>query len=329
MEYPNAFYHVMNRGLNKCPIFIDEYDRRLLQRTIGEAVSQWNIKIHAFSLMANHYHLLVETPLANISRAMRHIDGIYTQRFNRVHRRDGPLFRGRFKSILIQKETYFLELIRYIHLNGVKAHVAQSPELDLYSSHYDYLHPEKAAPWLVQSMTLSYFISSPNPRDELHRFVLRGIPDSLDKILSNKIWPPILGEKSFILGIKDEHLTNQQKNPELPQKNHLLKIRKLKPEEVISSIFEVYNSKRGLTSEANLVRETRWVKIFFLRRYSSMTFATIGNLLGGLSYKSVQGFFNRYDFSNSPSFSIVKKNINEKWKGAENPPAKKMSHVAT
>jgi len=120
VEYAGAFFHIMNRGLNRNPIFLDEdRDRALFKKTVGEAVERWKIRVHAFALMDNHYHLLVETPLAMISRAMRHIDGIYTQRFNRLHRRDGPLMRGRFKSILVQKESYFLELVRYIHLKFI------------------------------------------------------------------------------------------------------------------------------------------------------------------------------------------------------------------
>src|SRR5436190_504148 len=109
IEYPGAFYHVLNRGANRKSIFLDQVDRAIFFRTLKDSVNLWRIRVHAYSLMDNHYHLLIETPLGNLSRAMRHIDGIYTQRINRKSRRDGSLFRGRFKSILIEKETYFLE----------------------------------------------------------------------------------------------------------------------------------------------------------------------------------------------------------------------------
>lgn len=88
IEYPGAFYHVMNRGLERRNIFIDsQEDRSLFLQVLADAVRLWKIRIHAYSLMNNHYHLLLETTLPNLSRAMRHIDGIYTQRVNRKFRR--------------------------------------------------------------------------------------------------------------------------------------------------------------------------------------------------------------------------------------------------
>src|SRR5258706_95293 len=112
----------MNRGANKAPIFLNSSaDRNIFRSVLAAAVFNWKIRIYGYSLMPNHYQLLVETPLGNLSRAIRHIDGLYTQKINKHHNRDGPLLRGRFKSILVQKESYFLELVRYIHLNGVRA----------------------------------------------------------------------------------------------------------------------------------------------------------------------------------------------------------------
>src|SRR5882724_5058083 len=102
IEYAGAFYHVMNRGAEHKRIFFNPLeDRGLFLQTLGEAARLWKIRIHAYSLMENHYHLLMETPLPNLSRAMRHLDGIFTQRLNRKVERDGALFRGRFKSILV------------------------------------------------------------------------------------------------------------------------------------------------------------------------------------------------------------------------------------
>jgi REP element-mobilizing transposase RayT len=102
----------MNRGTNWGPIFLQNGDRDIFLKTLGESVALWNIRVHAFSLMDNHYHLLLETPLGNLSRAMRHINGVFTQRINRKWERDGSLMRGRFKSILIEQDHYFLEVIR-------------------------------------------------------------------------------------------------------------------------------------------------------------------------------------------------------------------------
>ena len=115
IEYPDAWYHVINRGRRREKIFSGIKDYTLFIGLLKESCYMWHVRIGAFCLMPNHYHILIQTPEGNISRCMRHINGVYTQRFNRVHGFDGPLFRGRYKSILVEAETYLLELLRYIH----------------------------------------------------------------------------------------------------------------------------------------------------------------------------------------------------------------------
>ena len=101
IQYPNAWYHVMNKGRRGETVFHVKDDYTNFIDLLIDATKIWNIRIAAFCLMPNHYHLLIQTPEANISRCMRHINGIYTQRYNRLHNSDGQLFRGRFKSILV------------------------------------------------------------------------------------------------------------------------------------------------------------------------------------------------------------------------------------
>jgi REP element-mobilizing transposase RayT len=104
IEYPRAFYHLINRGQSRRDIFLEDKGRQTFLDLLAEITGLWKIEIHAYCLMSNHYHLLVSTPAAGLSRAMRHLDGIYTQKFNRVHKRDGSLFRGRYKAILIDAQ---------------------------------------------------------------------------------------------------------------------------------------------------------------------------------------------------------------------------------
>ena len=117
IEYKDEWYHVMNRGRRGEVIFKGKDDYSRLITLLKETARLWNLRIAAYCLMENHYHLLVQTPDANISRCMRHINGVYTQRFNRGHGCDGQLFRGRYKSILIDADSYLLQLVRYIHRN--------------------------------------------------------------------------------------------------------------------------------------------------------------------------------------------------------------------
>jgi REP element-mobilizing transposase RayT len=106
IQFPEAVYHVMNRGARRQSIFIDDTDYQAFFEIFSEANRLWGIEVFAYALMGNHYHLCLRTPKGNLSRVMRHVDGIYTQRFNRRHGRDGTLFRGRYKAILIEADEY-------------------------------------------------------------------------------------------------------------------------------------------------------------------------------------------------------------------------------
>src|SRR5688572_13417680 len=139
IQYPGAVYHIMNRGRVRQPTFVDEADYRAFLETLGEANGQWGIEVFAYCLMGNHYHLCLRTQMGNLSRIMRHVDGIYTQRFNRRHRRDGTLFRGRYKGILIDADEYLAAVVRYIHLNAVAAGLVKMPEEYRWASHQYYL----------------------------------------------------------------------------------------------------------------------------------------------------------------------------------------------
>ena len=157
ITYENAWYHVMNRGAGKKNIFLNTNDRVGFLNILNEAVFQHEIEIHAFCLMDNHYHLLVKTPQANLSSAMRHINCIYTQRFNRCHNTDGALFRGRYKAIVIQEDSYILNVSRYIHLNPVEAKLVEHPKNFEFSSYKFYIEKCDGCNWLTKNELDGYF----------------------------------------------------------------------------------------------------------------------------------------------------------------------------
>jgi REP element-mobilizing transposase RayT len=190
-------YHVMNRGNARQPIFQTTEDYQVFLDLLKESIELWNIKIHAFGLMPNHYHLLLETPLGNLSRAMRHIDGVYTQRYNRKCKRDGHLFRGRYKAILVEDDAYLVELARYIHLNPVKAKIVNQPQQYKWSSHRNYLGNKKPE-WLTMDRLLDYFGRGVNlARRKFHKFVLEGVPQKLYERLEGKKWPSVFSSENF------------------------------------------------------------------------------------------------------------------------------------
>src|SRR5919109_5544610 len=120
LEFPGAVYHLTSRGNARRKIFFSDTDRTNFLDTLSQVISRFSWICHAYCLMANHYHLLIETPKPNLSLGMRQLNGLYTQSFNRRHKRVGHLFQGRFKAIVVQKESYLLDLCRYIVLNPVR-----------------------------------------------------------------------------------------------------------------------------------------------------------------------------------------------------------------
>ena len=123
IEFKGAWYHVMNRGAGRCRIFENDAQRHYFLSLLEVTCERFNAEWHAYCLMTNHYHLMLRTPQGNLQRIMRHINGVYTQYYNRESRRDGPLFRGRYKAILVDAEAYWTHLSRYIHRNPVDASV--------------------------------------------------------------------------------------------------------------------------------------------------------------------------------------------------------------
>ena len=126
IEFAGALYHVTSRGDKKAAIYLEDDDRAQFLDTLKEVCARFNWVLHAYCLMDNHYHLLVETPESNLSLGMRQLNGVYTQWFNRTHGQVGHVFQGRYKSIIVQKESYLLELARYIVLNPVRARMVRT-----------------------------------------------------------------------------------------------------------------------------------------------------------------------------------------------------------
>jgi len=135
IEYPGAVYHITSRGDRREPIAKDDEDRALFLETVGQAVHRFDARVWAYCLMGNHYHLVLHTRKANLSRLMRQINGVYTQSFNRRHALSGHLFQGRFKAILVDSDSYLLEVCRYVDLNPVRARMVKRPEAYVWSSY--------------------------------------------------------------------------------------------------------------------------------------------------------------------------------------------------
>lgn len=148
IEFPGAVYHVTSRGDRREPIFVNDHDRQGFLDVVAQALSRFNAEILAYCLMGNHYHFVLHTRKANLSLLMRHINGVYTQAFNRRHNKVGHLFQGRFKAILVDRDAYLLEVCRYVELNPLRARMVRKPEAWEWSSYRAHAGLADSPAWL-------------------------------------------------------------------------------------------------------------------------------------------------------------------------------------
>ena len=160
LDYPGTFYHVLSRGNEKREIFHDHRDCARFLDTVDEMVERFKLEVHAFVLMRNHYHLLVRTREANLSRAIQWLGVSYSTWFNRRHQRSGHLFQGRFKSFVIENERYFLALSHYIHGNPIRAGFVKQLSQYRWSSYHTYAHTKHQVPWLTTDLILGLYRGS-------------------------------------------------------------------------------------------------------------------------------------------------------------------------
>ncbi|MGB1109435.1 MAG: REP-associated tyrosine transposase [Gammaproteobacteria bacterium] len=157
IEFSGALYHVTSRGDRRETIFEEEADFGLFLDVLAEVVDRFNWLCHAYCLMTNHYHLVIETPDGNLAKGMRHLNGVFTQASNRKYSRSGHLFQGRYKAILVDSESYLLELARYVVLNPVRAGMVEQAEQWLWSSYRATVGLEEAPAWLTSDALLAHF----------------------------------------------------------------------------------------------------------------------------------------------------------------------------
>lgn len=175
IEFPGAIYHITSRGNAYQPIFMDDRDRKKFLEILSSAVERFTWVCHAYCLMGNHYHLVIETPEGNLSKGMRQLNGVYTQFFNYRHSRVGHLFQGRYKAILVDRDNYLLSLCRYVVLNPVRAGLVKDP-LDWAWSSYKATVEGETQPQLSVDWILSQFGDRKKKAIPLYKkFVLDGI----------------------------------------------------------------------------------------------------------------------------------------------------------
>jgi len=211
IEYEGGVYHVTSRGNARQDIFADSNDYRTFFMVLADVVERYRWIVHAYCLMDNHYHLLVETPQANLSHGMRQLNGVYTQKYNRSHNLVGHLFQGRYKAFIVEKDVYLLELSRYIALNPVRAGLASSPEEWPWSSYGSTAGMKPRESFLHTDWLLSLFSPSKiHARRQYISFVKQGLGN--ENPLREAKGGLIVGREAFVATIQkliDESETDE------------------------------------------------------------------------------------------------------------------------
>lgn len=287
IKYADAWYHAFNRGRRKEKIFFDVSDYHLFLNVIAATTQKFGLRIHAYALLPNHYHLLVDTPLANLSEAMRYLDGVYTQKINRKYSLEGALFRGRFKAILIEKESYLLQLVRYIHLNPSRAGLEKRLGEYPWTSHEAYLDPAQAPPWLVTKEILGQFAApSTQASSTFHEFVKEGAPCELTYQLDQSQWPSILGSKLFKREMRNK-CKKEMDFSQIPQWKDLQKMMTL--EELTAVVSEVTSQSKEelLRSRRRIENCGRRALIYLARNFLHFPARQIAHYLGNLTLAAI------------------------------------------
>ena len=220
IEYENAFYHVMNRGRGRDNTFLSDDDFKYFLYSIEQASLRFNIEVHSYCLMTNHYHLLIKTPDANLGRAMKHINGLYTQYFNRAHNTDGALFRGRYKAVLVDADNYLLHVSRYIHRNPIETSTPMVDDLAKYkwSSYSSFIKRGATPKWLVRDFIFS-LQGKKRQYAAYKQFVEYENNEEISAFYSSKKLLSVLGCDNFIENIKD-YIAKSNSERKLVSKKH-------------------------------------------------------------------------------------------------------------
>lgn len=269
LEFPGALYHLTARGNARQKIFLDEEDRHRFLDLLGKEVTQQGWFCYAYCLMDNHYHLLVETPEPNLVAGMRRLNGVYTQAFNRRHRRVGHLFQGRYKAILVDRDAYFLELCRYIVLNPLRAKAVKRQEQWPWSSYAATAGRIASPSWLTIKPVLALFVN----HAAYERYIAQGIGQASPWMqLRGQIY---LGEENFLKRMQQQLPTRPVKGV---ARSHLQPLRP-SAEAVEAAVAKAYRTsidKIWDRADTDAYKAT----VYLLRRAANLPLAVVAKRAG-------------------------------------------------
>ena len=280
IEYPGAFYHVINRGHRQEPIVRDSRDRERFLHDLERMAGQFHVLIHGYCLMTNHYHVILETPAGNLSRAVQWLNVSYATYFNRRHECVGHLFQGRFKAILVDAGTYLEALSRYVHLNPVRAGLASRAGDYEWSSCRYFVGAGRIPPWLEVDRILAGF--GRTKRVAQRRYAAYLSEPEATNPFDEVVGGSLLGAKPFLQWVKDTFLSARRADPEIPD----LKILAPRPswEAIVRAVTEALRVSRvQILTRGRKRNHARDIAIYLSRELSGLSCQELGRHFGGLS----------------------------------------------
>jgi REP element-mobilizing transposase RayT len=285
IEYDGAFYHILSRGNERKDIFLDDKDRRTFLSVIGEMSERFEINLFAYVLMTNHYHLLIRTQHANLSKAMQWLGVTYTRRFNNRHSRSGHLFEGRFKSIIVQNDAYMMQLSCYIHRNPQRAGIVKRLADYMWSSYRAYAYGRAAPVWLSTELILDQFPSS--ERHKNYREKVQKYSKEEKRLWEDFRHGTFLGSKKFVEKIRKQYLP-QKPHPEISGQRKLAKT--INTDDIIDMVKNAFSCDIDRFVKSNRIygadKDDRDLIIYFIWKTGMLTNEKIGALFG-LTYSAV------------------------------------------
>jgi REP element-mobilizing transposase RayT len=279
IEFDGAFYHVMSRGNEGRNIFFCDDDRQGFLGVVCEISERFEIDIFAFVLMDNHYHLLIRTRRANLSKAMQWLGVTYTRRFNNKHSRIGHLFQGRFKSIIVQNNIYLMQLSCYIHRNPLRAGAVNRLARYPWSSYPVYAYGNKGPQWLSTELILSQFDEKSRHRG--YREKVQGYAKEEKRLLEDLKHGMFLGSKRFVDNIRSTYLP-QVPHREIPQQKSMFK--EFNPVSFLDKAAKILNCDIRRFQQSSRIsssdKEDRDILVYALWKTGILTNEKIGQLFG-------------------------------------------------
>ena len=291
IEYPGAFYHVMHRGNSGFNIFRSISDRNKFLEYLTKSVERYELKIHTYCLMTNHYHLIIETPQPNLSQAIKWINVSYATYFNRKQKRSGHLFQGRFKSIIIEADEYLKTLSQYIHFNPKRENMVAHLKDYKWSSYRAFSGYEKAPEWLETTFLLKQFGGKKKNATKKYRsFVEAMQKNSIENPFNDVESGFILGSDHFVSCIKEKYLNNNLDGAKKQLKD--LKTKHM-PEDVIFHVCNEFKcSQETILQKGKKRNIARDVAIYLSRKMTVQSGVALGVYFGGISGAGITTRFN-------------------------------------